>query len=143
MNMAKMDKKWVVLCTTAIGVMYSAGYITTETQANLSQPLQQIQTNTHAVSSQVKNQYKNGTFEGSGSNRRGSIGVKVSISNDKITDVEISHFAMHYSEKDVVGLPEEVIQKQNAQVENVSGATYSTQAFQDAIENALTQARNA
>ncbi|OAS15897.1 FMN-binding protein [Paenibacillus oryzisoli] len=141
--MAKMDKKWVVLCTTAIGVMYGAGYITTETQATLSQPLQQIQTNTHVVSSQVKSQYKNGTFEGSGSNRRGSIGVKVSISNDKITDVEISHFAMHYSEKDVVGLPEEVIQKQSAQVENVSGATYSTQAFQDAIENALTQARNA
>ncbi|MBA2943761.1 FMN-binding protein [Paenibacillus sp. CGMCC 1.16610] len=140
--MAKMDKKWVVLCTTAIGVIYSVGYITTETQAVLSQPQKQIQTNTHTVNSQVKSQYKSGTFEGSGSNRRGSIGVKVTITNDKITDVEISHFAMHYSEKDVVGLPEEVIQKQSAQVQNVSGATYSTQAFQDAIENALTQARN-
>lgn len=140
--MAKMDKKWVMLCTTAIGVIYSAGYITTETQATLSQPQQQIQTDTHAVSSQVKSQYKNGTFEGSGSNRRGSIGVKVTLTNDKITDVEISHFAMHYSEKDVVGLPEEVIQKQSAQVQNVSGATYSTQAFQDAIQDALTQARN-
>ncbi|MCY9662456.1 FMN-binding protein [Paenibacillus chondroitinus] len=140
--MAKMDKKWVVLCTTAIGVIYSAGYITTETQAALSQPQKQIQTHTHTVNSQIKSQYKSGTFEGSGSNRRGSIGVKVTITNDKITDVEISHFAMHYSEKDVVGLPEEVIQKQSAQVQNVSGATYSTQAFQDAIENALTQARN-
>lgn len=141
--MAKMDKKWIALCTTAIGVMYCAGYITTETQAALSQPQQQIQTNTHTVKSQIKSQYKSGTFEGSGSNRRGSLGVKVTITNDKITDVEISHFAMHYSEKDVVGLPEEVIQKQSAQVQNVSGATYSTQAFQDAIENALTQARNA
>jgi uncharacterized protein with FMN-binding domain len=140
--MAKMDKKWIVLCTTAIGVMYSAGYLTTETQATLQEPQQQIQSNNHSVSSQVKSHYKNGTFEGSGSNRRGSIGVKVSITNDKITDVEISHFAMHYSKNDVVGLPQEVIQKQSAQVQNVSGATYSTQAFQNAIEDALTQARN-
>jgi uncharacterized protein with FMN-binding domain len=77
--MAKMDKKWIVLCTTAIGVMYSAGYLTTETQATLQEPQQQIQTNIRSDSSQIKNQYKNGTFEGSGSNRRGSIGVKVSI----------------------------------------------------------------
>lgn len=140
--MAKMDKKWVVLCTTAIGVMYSAGYLTTATQTSLQVPQQQIQTNTHSVSSQAKSQYMNGTFDGSGSNRRGSIGVKVSITNDKITDVEISHFAMHYSKNDVIGLPQEVIQKQSAQVQNVSGATYSTQAFQDAIEDALAKARN-
>ncbi|MGO4496217.1 FMN-binding protein [Paenibacillus sp. 2RAB27] len=140
--MAKMDKKWIVLCTTAIGVMYSAGYLTTETQATLQKPQQQIQANNQSVSKQIKSQYKNGTFDGSGSNRRGSIGVKVSITNDKITDVEISHFAMHYSKNDVVGLPQEVIQKQSAQVQNVSGATYSTQAFQDAIEDALMQARN-
>jgi uncharacterized protein with FMN-binding domain len=139
--MAKMDKKWILLCTTAIGVIYSAGYLTTETQANLQEPQQQIQTNIDSVSSQVNNQYKNGTFDGSGSNRRGSIEVKVSITNDKITDVDISHFAMHYSKNDIVGLPQEVIQKQSAQVQNVSGATYSTQAFQDAIEDALTQAR--
>ncbi|KRF18490.1 FMN-binding protein [Paenibacillus sp. Soil787] len=141
--MAKMDKKWVVLCTTAIGVIYSAGYLTTETQATLQEPQQQIKTNIHSVSSQLKSQYKNGTFEGSGSNRRGSIGVQVTIINDKITDVDISHFAMHYSKNDVVGLPQEVIQKQSAQVKNVSGATYSTQAFQDAIENALKLARKA
>ena len=50
---------------------------------------------------------------------------------------------MHYSESDIVGLPDEVLQKQNAQVKNVTGATYSTQAFQDAVQEALDQARNA
>jgi uncharacterized protein with FMN-binding domain len=69
--------------------------------------------------------------------------VQVTIKNDKIKDVEISDFAMHYSESDVVGLPDEVLKKQNAQVMNVSGATYSTQAFQDAVQEALDQARNA
>jgi uncharacterized protein with FMN-binding domain len=68
--------------------------------------------------------------------------VAVTIKKDKITDVEISDFAMHYSENDVVGLPDEVLQKQSAQVDNVSGATYSTVAFEDAVQDALSQARN-
>lgn len=49
---------------------------------------------------------------------------------------------MHYSESDVVGLPDEVLKNQSAQVTNVSGATYSTQAFEDAVQQALDQARN-
>ena len=69
--------------------------------------------------------------------------VAVTLKNDKITDVQISNWGMHYSESDVVGLPDEVLQKQNAQVNNVSGATYSTQAFEDAVQAALSQAQNA
>ncbi|BBH20110.1 hypothetical protein Back11_14550 [Paenibacillus baekrokdamisoli] len=168
--MAKVNKKWVVLCSTAIGAIYAAGYFTTETQASMLQPPQynqvsiaagssqsynqsNSQTNIHSSKQsssqsksqsniQSKSQYKNGTFYGSGRNRRGSIQLAVSIKNDKITDVEISDFAMHYSEDDVVGLPQEVVQKQSAKVQNVSGATYSTQAFQDAVQDALSQARN-
>jgi uncharacterized protein with FMN-binding domain len=68
--------------------------------------------------------------------------VAVTIKADKIMDVEISNFAMHYSESDVVGLPDEVLQKQSAQVDNVSGATYSTQAFENAVQEALFQAQN-
>ena len=75
-------------------------------------------------------------------NRRGTIAVQVNIKNDQITAVEISDFAMHYSQSDVVGLPNEVLQKQSAQVNNVLGATYSTQAFEDAVQDALNQAHN-
>jgi uncharacterized protein with FMN-binding domain len=151
--MKKMDKKWIVLCSTAIAAVYSAGYITTESQATVGQPIHHIennvQTNSNLLngnkvsSSQTNKLYKDGTFTGSGWNRRGSIDVQVTIKNDKITDVEISNFAMHYSESDVVGLPDEVLQKQNAQIMNVSGATYSTQAFEDAVQEALDQAQNA
>lgn len=49
---------------------------------------------------------------------------------------------MHYSEQDVVDMPDEVIRKQSAQVNNVSGATYSTEAFSSAVQDALDQARN-
>jgi uncharacterized protein with FMN-binding domain len=227
-----MKKKWVALCSTAIGAIYAAGYFATETQATIQQPQQLAQANVQAdssqsqqqaqvntptgssqpeqqaqvntpttssqpqqlaqvstptassqpqqkapvstptassqpqqkapvstptassqpqqkapvstptASSQPKSLYKDGIYKGTGSNRRGSIQVAVTIKSDKITDVEISHFAMHYSERDVVGLPSEVLQKQSAQVQNVSGATYSTQAFEDAVQEALSQARN-
>lgn len=149
--MAKMNKRLVVLCSTALAAVYSAGYFTTETQASMQQtPLHtqsniqtnSSQTNTQVNSSQTNRRYKDGTFTGTGSNRRGSIQVAVTIKNDKITDVEISDFAMHYSESDVVGLPDEVLQSQSAQVENVSGATYSTQAFEDSVQDALSQAQN-
>ncbi|KIL38956.1 FMN-binding protein [Gordoniibacillus kamchatkensis] len=167
--MAKMDKKWVALCSAAIAAVYAAGYVTTETEAAPAQtPQQYAQTDVQSgggwasqadpfgqngqasksagqpgKTSQSKKLYKDGTYTGMGSNRRGSIQVAVTIKNDKITDVEISHFAMHYSESDVVGLPGEVLQKQSAHVNNVSGATYSTQAFEDAVQDALTQAKNA
>ncbi|MFC6604217.1 FMN-binding protein [Ectobacillus funiculus] len=49
---------------------------------------------------------------------------------------------MHYSESDIAGLPDEVIQRQSANVDFVSGATYSSQAFTDAIQDALNNAKN-
>jgi uncharacterized protein with FMN-binding domain len=155
--MAKMSKKWIILCSTAIGAIYSAEYFATVTHASIQQipPYSQVniqnesspsQSSTSPIStspsSQTKSLYKEGTFTGTGSNRRGYIQVDVTIKNDKITDVSISDFAMHYSIDDVVGLPNEVLQKQSAQVDNVSGATYSTQAFQDAVQEALSQAQN-
>ncbi|WP_342416428.1 FMN-binding protein [Paenibacillus sp. FSL R10-2782] len=159
--MAQMNKKWVVLCSTAITAVYAAGYFTTETEAampplphhtQVSIPTNDISknnnpsnvkstyTNKHHIS--PKSLYKDGTYTGMGNNRRGSIEVSVTIKNDKITDVEVSHFAMHYSESDIAGLPSEVVQNQSEQVRNVSGATYSTRAFQDAVQNALSSAQN-
>jgi uncharacterized protein with FMN-binding domain len=147
--MAKMKKKWVVLCSTAIAAVYTAGYFSTEAQQSILQPsphtqvsIQSKPSDVQPSESQTKRLYKDGSYTGMGSNRRGSIQVTVTILNDKITDVEISDFAMHYSESDIVGLPGEVIQQQSAQVENVSGATYSTRAFEDALQDALSQAQN-
>ncbi|MEH7115907.1 FMN-binding protein [Neobacillus vireti] len=150
--MKKMNKKWIALCSTAVAAVYTAGFYTTDTQAVNNQPIHHIAKNvqttsqtikgTKGSSNQVNNLYKDGIFTGTGMNRRGSIDVQVTIKNDQIIAVQISNFAMHYSESDVVGLPNEVMQKQSAQVTNVSGATYSTQAFEDAVQDALNQAQN-
>lgn len=145
--MAKMNKKWVALCATAVATVYAAGYFTVpdsqasgQLQPSLSQRGDSSYGNGNSAS--VTNQlYKDGTYSGLGSNRRGSIQVAVTVKDDKITDVEISDFAMHYSESDVMGLPDEVLQKQSAQLDNVSGATYSTEAFEGAVQDALSQAQ--
>jgi uncharacterized protein with FMN-binding domain len=147
--MAKMNKKWVVLCSTAVAAVYAAGYFSTETQASIQQTPQysQVQANGSQTNSVQTNKvktnklYKDGTYTGMGSNRRGSIQVAVTTKNDRITDVQVTNFAMHYSDRDIVGMPEEVISIQSAKVKNVSGATYSTQAFQNAVQDALSQAR--
>ncbi|MDG0793932.1 FMN-binding protein [Cohnella ginsengisoli] len=190
--MAKMKKKWIVLCSAAIGVIYASEYVASNFQAYLPQPRTRVGTDMQASGSlypigptstegllnagnpipsssalpekngespnaaanatpsadapakspgSVNKRYNDGTYTGIGSNRRGSIQVAVTVKRDKITDVEISDFAMHYSESDVVDLPDQVLHKQSSQVDNVSGATYSTQAFEDAVADALAQAK--
>lgn len=171
--MSKMDKKWVVLCSSAVAAIYASGYFTTESQAAaLNQTPKQAlvqnksseakshqQSNSSNVqssssnptsssqsqsnSSQSKSLYKDGTYKGTGMNRRGYIEVTVAIKGGKINNVDISQFDMHYSESDIDGLPQQVVQIQSAQVQNVSGATYSTMAFEDAVQQALQQAQNA
>ncbi|WCN36268.1 FMN-binding protein [Aneurinibacillus uraniidurans] len=149
--MKKMDKKWVILCSTAIAAIYAADYVSTDTQAAIDQPMQHIANNVQkyhksnnnkVINRTPKSLYKNGTYIGTGTNRRGSIDVAVTIKNDKVINVEISNFEMHYSESDIVELPNEVVQNQSAKVTNVSGATYSTKAFEDAVQDALYQAKN-
>ena len=149
--MAKMDKKWVILCSTAVAAIYTSGYLTTESQAsNIQIPTHLIDLNNKSQASDqhsstapsLKSKYKDGSYKGTGMNRRGNIEVTVTITKDKITDVEISDFGMHYSESDIVDLPKEVLHYQSSQVNNVSGATYSTQAFEDAVQDALSKAAN-
>ncbi|ULO07373.1 FMN-binding protein [Paenibacillus sp. 19GGS1-52] len=158
--MAKTNKKWVLLCSTAVTAVYVAGYFATDTQASIVQPTPtaytQVSTQTKVTTvnssptptttptkAVVNSLYKDGTYTGTGNNRRGTIQVAVTIKNDKITDVEISDYAMRYSQRYVSGLPGEVLQTQSAQVVNVSGATYSTQAFKASVLDALSQAQNA
>ena len=168
--MGKMDKKWVVICSTAIASVYGAGLLSTQLQANAVQTKilpQAVQANTngdtHKVSNsnngsqkqasagsgqsstktQTKSQYKDGTYIGEGYNRRGLQKVAVTIKQDKITKVQITDWEMHYSESDVVDLPQEVVQNQSANVQIVTGATYSSEAFSEAVQDALSKAHSA
>jgi uncharacterized protein with FMN-binding domain len=85
--------------------------------------------------------YKDGTYTGSGTSRRGGVDVQLTIQDSRITNVTITRVTTQYPVSRIASLPAEVIARQSAQVDRISGATYSVQAFQQAVQQALSSAR--
>jgi uncharacterized protein with FMN-binding domain len=81
--------------------------------------------------------YRDGTYEGQGTSRRGGFRVAVTIQSGAITNVAFTQVTTQYPVSRVAGLPAQVVARQSAQVDRVSGATFSTQAFQQAVQQAL------
>jgi len=93
--------------------------------------------------------YKDGTYSGWGSCRHGDIQASVMIQDGKIASVMISQCLTRYSctwiapknpDSGLPDLPAQVVQRQNAKVDYVSGATESSYAFADAVVAALSKA---
>lgn len=88
--------------------------------------------------------YKDGTYQGSGTGFGGTITVQVTVSDGKITAVDIlsasgetgSYFAS------AQGVVSKVLSSQSPNVDAVSGATYSSNGIIQAVQNALSQAEN-
>lgn len=85
-------------------------------------------------------QYTDGTYTGTGSSRRGDVWVSVEVISGRIANVTITRSTLQYPLRDIVGLPAEVVERQSAQVDIVSRATYSSQAFRTAVSQALGKA---
>ena len=88
-------------------------------------------------------QYKNGTFSGSGEGFEGTITVNVTIENDKITNISVvsaSDDEPYWSEGK--GIISRIISAQSANVDTVSGATFSSGGILDAVKAALSSAKN-
>jgi uncharacterized protein with FMN-binding domain len=94
-----------------------------------------------AVSSQTAGTYKDGTYSGQGASRRGDVWVSVQVQGGQIANVTITRSTLQYPLRDIADLPSEVVQRQSAQVDIVSRATYSSMAFRDAVTQALSAAR--
>lgn len=93
--------------------------------------------------------YKDGTFLGWGSCRHGDIEASVQIQDGKIVTATITQCLTRYScswisprvpSPVLPDLPREVVERQSAKVDYVSGATESSYAFADAITAALSKA---
>lgn len=100
------------------------------------------------VSSQSNGQYKDGVYIGSAANAYyGTIQVKATIQNGKISDVDFLQYPHDQEETIQVNqaamptLKQEAIQAQTANVDIVSGATQSSQAFIESLASALSQAK--
>ncbi|HEU5022389.1 MAG TPA: FMN-binding protein [Bryobacteraceae bacterium] len=85
--------------------------------------------------------YKDGTYKGWGTCRHGDIEAQVVIEGGRITSASISQCLTRYT-CDIIGrLPPEVIQRQSAEVDYVTGATESANAFYYAVLGALGKAK--
>ena len=90
--------------------------------------------------SQTTSGYKDGTYTGQGTSRRGDVWVQVQVMAGRIANVTITRSTLQYPLRDIAGLPQQVVQRQTAQVDLVSRATYSSMAFRGAVSQALASA---
>ena len=89
----------------------------------------------------AEDKLKDGVYSGWGRSRHGDIEATVAIKNGKITEAFISQCLTQYSCSWVAALPPQVVARQSAEVDYVSGATQSTNAFYYAVIAALKKAK--
>ena len=89
----------------------------------------------------------NGTFTGADfPNRFGDVQVRVVISNKRITDVQAVQLPTDRAESAYISqqagpwLRTEALQAQSANIDIISGATYTSQSYIQSLESALNQA---
>lgn len=86
-------------------------------------------------------QYKDGTYSGWGSSRHGDIQATVVIEGGHISSAVISQCWTRYSCSWVAHLQGQVVTRQSPEVDYVSGATQSVNAFYYAVVEALSKAK--
>ena len=85
--------------------------------------------------------YKDGTYLGWGYSRHGDIQASVEIANGNITSAVIAQCLTRYSCDVIERLPPQVVRRQSPDVDYVSGATQSADAFYGAVVDALSKAK--
>lgn len=87
---------------------------------------------------------KDGKYYGEGMGNNGTVEVEVTIKEGKITDIEFIKFIDDKEffdvETDGQQMISKVIEAQSYDVDGISGATYSSNGFLDAVKDALEKA---
>lgn len=93
-------------------------------------------------------QYKDGTFTGSTEDAfYGNVQVSATIAAGRLTDVKFLQYPHDHSDSIMINqqamplLIQEAIQTQHANVDVISGATFTSEAFQQSLATALAQAK--
>jgi uncharacterized protein with FMN-binding domain len=89
----------------------------------------------------TKSPYRDGHYSGWGSSRHGDIEATVVIEDGRIASATITRCLTRYSCSWIAHLPGQVVSRQGADVDYVSGATQSTDAFYYAVVDALSKAK--
>jgi len=86
-------------------------------------------------------QWKDGTYFGWGTSRHGDIQAQVVIEGGRIASATIAQCLTRYSCSVIAKLPPQVAERQSPEVDYVSGATQSTNAFYYGVVEALSKAK--
>ncbi len=88
---------------------------------------------------------KDGTYSGEAMGNNGTIAVEVTVEEGQISDIVFSKFVddKEYFDEDKEGkeMINRVLEKGSTDVDGISGATYSSDGFLDAVANALDKAK--
>lgn len=127
----RVRPSWRVLLASvaAILIVYAIGYVRTAPSRRTTAP--------RPITGAA---YRDGTYSGCGRARHGRIFATVAIRRGRIVSADISDCRMKYPCSMIAALPPRVVARQSADVDIVSGATHSTEAFTRAVSDALSQA---
>jgi uncharacterized protein with FMN-binding domain len=84
--------------------------------------------------------YRDGTFTAWGESYHGRIEASVEIRRGRIASADIATCRMRYPCSLIKALPAQVVARQSAEVDVVSGASQSAEAFSLAVDRALAAA---
>jgi uncharacterized protein with FMN-binding domain len=136
----KLPRRLVALSASAVAAIYLAGLVSTQpvaatVAATAAPPV--------ATSAATAVAYADGLYSGTGTSRFGNVTVLVTVSRGQIASVQITKVTTSFPASRIASLPAAVVVGQSANVNVVSGATYSSTAFKQAVQLALAQAQAA
>lgn len=149
-----MKKFTLAVGVFAVFVLYSLAI--RQKSPVLSKPPMLAQTTNTSPSSQSSSsspsavgsaQLKDGTYTGSVADAYyGNVEVAAVISSGKLSDVKVLQYPNNHStsvdinQQALPYLKQEAVQSQSSNVQIISGATFTSQAFMQSLSSALTQA---
>ena len=143
--------RYVVIGLIVASIVYVSSQYVGSTQAAVGAS-SQAQTGTVTTKStsptQSSGTYANGSYTGTSADAYyGTVQVKAVVRNGQLADVQFLQYPNTHSYSVYVNnqampvLTQEALQAQSAQVNGVSGATFTSQAFQQSLASALVRAK--
>jgi uncharacterized protein with FMN-binding domain len=127
----------VALGSAAVLAVYTVGYVHTNPAAQRLQLMARMAERLPPISHALKD----GTYLGWGSCRHGDLQASVVIERGRIVAAAISQCFTRYSKNVIAQLPGQVVARQSADVDQISRATESSDAFYQAVTAALAKAK--
>jgi uncharacterized protein with FMN-binding domain len=144
-----MKKLFLAGFVIAVFVLYSIFHYNSVAVAPVSANKNNSTTATTVSTNSSQISYKDGTYTGSAADAfYGTMQVQAIVKNGKIADVQFLQYpndrdeSVQINQQAMPMLKQEAIQAQSANVDIVSGATDSSQAFMQSLASALSQAKS-